>query len=88
MYLAVWVGMWASLVYALVRRALVSRARDRWVTSWKDQINPWNACLGMNGFMLLMVVAHRPRFWTAYVPIAGAAILLALAGRSVDRPYR
>jgi drug/metabolite transporter (DMT)-like permease len=37
---------------------------------------------------VLVLVGERPRFWTTYVAIAGVAILLALAGRSVDRPYR
>jgi hypothetical protein len=81
-------GLNACACYALARRAIIFRSQERLSKSWKDRINPWNVSLLVNGLWGGLALVSRPQHLGAAL-LAGAAILLAFAGRAFDgRPYR
>jgi hypothetical protein len=82
-------GLNACASYALARRAIIPRSQERLSKSWKDRISPWNVSLLANGLWVCLTLGFHPRFFVAYLGLAGVAILLSLAGRRSDgHPYR
>jgi hypothetical protein len=83
------VGLAASVSVALARRAFIARSPERWSKAWKDLLNPWTYCLGMQVLWLAAAPPLHSRFFPVHMAIVGATILLSLVGRRADRrPYR
>ncbi len=81
---AVYLLIAASVTYGLARRAAVTRAQERKAKAWSGLSDPWNYCITIN-FLWAVMARSGSRFWPVYLAIAGASILLALVGRSLDR---